>query len=127
MKIFLIDDLKIINLVNKKYLSQIGKNLEIMDFEDPQMAMNALLKEMPSLIFLDLNMPEINGWDILNHLEKHRLLIPVIILTSSDSPVYRQRAGTYSNIFSFQLKPISKTGIWELIQEVMETPQKKAS
>ncbi|MEX2566223.1 MAG: response regulator [Cyclobacteriaceae bacterium] len=127
MKVFLIDDLKIINLVNKKYLSQIGKNLEIITFDDPQLAMKALIKEMPSLIFLDLNMPETNGWDILNHIEKHRLLIPVIILTSSDSATDRQRAGTYANVFSFQLKPISKTVIWELTRETMEMPRKRAS
>src|SRR5687768_12642291 len=42
----------------------------------------------PSLIFLDLNMPFMNGFECLVHLKKDNLLkdIPVIIFTTSDSP-----------------------------------------
>jgi CheY-like chemotaxis protein len=43
----------------------------------------------PSLIFLDLNMPVMNGFEFLERLKKNDTLknIPVVIYTTSDSPL----------------------------------------
>lgn len=47
----------------------------------------------PSLIFLDLNMPLMNGFDCLKRIKEDKKLkhIPVIIFTTSDSPVDKKR------------------------------------
>ena len=47
--------------------------------------------ELPSLIILDYNLPEINGADILNLMKKDQRYahIPKIIWSTSASPVYR--------------------------------------
>jgi len=43
----------------------------------------------PSLIFLDLNMPVMNGFEFLERIKKNDRLknIPVVIYTTSDSPL----------------------------------------
>ena len=46
----------------------------------------------PSLIFLDLNMPVMNGFEFLEHLKKNDRYknIPVVIYTTSNSPLDRK-------------------------------------
>jgi DNA-binding NtrC family response regulator len=127
MKIFLIDDLKITNLVNKKYLTMTGENIEVLDFEDPMAAMEALIPEFPDLIFLDLGMPEVSGWDMLNYMKQEQLPIQVIILTASESEGDRAKAKTYSNVISFQVKPLLKNNMIDLVKDVMKKGRKKAS
>jgi CheY-like chemotaxis protein len=48
---------------------------------------------LPAVIMLDLNMPGMNGFDVLAALKTHAVLssVPVVILTSSDSPKDREQ------------------------------------
>lgn len=45
------------------------------------------LKELPCIVFLDLMMPIMNGWEFLSHVEKHGLLPGVqIVVVSAGNP-----------------------------------------
>ncbi|MDZ4726510.1 MAG: response regulator [Leptospira sp.] len=66
----------------------------------------------PSIVFLDLNMPVVDGWGFLEtfHL-KYILHFPdtkVYILTSSVDPEDKERASKYSFVKDFISKPITK-------------------
>jgi len=59
-------------------------------------------KEMPHLVLLDLNLPEIDGLDVLQRIRKddRTRLIPVVILTGFNAPIdvaaaYRYGANSY--------------------------------
>ncbi|KKO89250.1 hypothetical protein AAW12_24410 [Sphingobacterium sp. Ag1] len=69
------------------------------------------------LIFLDINMPVINGWQVLEFIEESDLLenIKVIILTSEVTPQIKNRAFSYNSVINFVEKPINKEKIMELI------------
>ena len=49
-------------------------------------------KNHPSLVLLDLNMPGMNGRDVLKEMKKNELLkpIPVIVVTTSSSPADKE-------------------------------------
>lgn len=51
-------------------------------------------QQKPSLVMLDLNMPAINGWDILQALRNNPNLkcLPVVVFTTSISPRDREQA-----------------------------------
>ena len=66
----------------------------------------------PQLIFLDLNMPVMGGWEFLNsfstgeHSDFHD--ISVIILSSTIDPEDLEKAKKYPMVIDFLPKPISK-------------------
>jgi CheY-like chemotaxis protein len=47
---------------------------------------------LPNLIFLDLKMPGIGGFEVLSWMRKQQLEVPVAVLTSSSEEIDRQRA-----------------------------------
>ena len=50
--------------------------------------LNALKEMTPSIVFLDLNMPGLTGFEVLSYLrrEPHLEDVPVIVVTSDDQP-----------------------------------------
>ncbi len=107
-KVFLVDDEPINNKINKKVLQMLQPEGDYKDYTDPQEAYTALLSEQPDLIFLDLNMPCMSGWDFLDKMNEDGLGIQVIILTSSISTHDRDKATTYGNVVEFMSKPVNK-------------------
>jgi CheY-like chemotaxis protein len=80
------------------------------------------LKEFPrpNLIFLDLNMPRINGFQCLKELKKDRLLqdIPVAIYSTTDVNEYREECKQLGAIH-FITKPTQLTDLCRVISDVM--------
>lgn len=63
--------------------------------------------QRPAVVLMDINLPKVNGLDVLSRLRAHAptRLLPVVILTSSDDN--RDRLQGYSNgANSFVRKPI---------------------
>jgi CheY-like chemotaxis protein len=62
------------------------KGLQTLSVENGQQALIHLEHTQPVLILLDLNMPVMNGFQLLEHLRKHSVWrsIPVVVLTSKN-------------------------------------------
>ncbi len=60
----------------------------------PSAGMAILREANPKVIFLNINMPGVDGFEVLSYLrrEPHLFGVPVIIVTSDDQPETAQRA-----------------------------------
>jgi CheY-like chemotaxis protein len=73
---------------------------------------------MPDLIFLDINMPAMNGWEFLNEYNKLQTdlssSVVVIMLTTSGNPDDKEKAQSWNFISDYVTKPLTK----ELVDEI---------
>ena len=76
---------------------------------------------LPSLIFLDLKLPFISGFEVLNWVRSQATLreIPVVILTSSSEERDRQKA-TELGVKTYLVKPPTPETLREAIQVLQQ-------
>ena len=106
--IILVDDQPIANFITRKLLEIEGYDKDVVDFTNPEEALVYLEERQNTLIFLDLNMPEMNGWEFLDLLNAKGHEHRIIILPSSPSAVDRNKAKEYPAVIEFIEKPLNK-------------------
>ena len=77
--------------------------------------------ETPGLILLDINLPRMDGVEVLSEIKKHEHLrvIPVVMLTTSDSEKdIMQSYQHYANCFI--TKPVNFNTFMEVIQSIRD-------
>lgn len=110
--IFLVDDDPINNLINKRLISKVGVSEDVVEFLEAEETLLALTQQDPEksiLIFLDINMPVMNGWEFL---DKYGLQFPqrsdkIVILSSSIDFNDKEKAKSYSTVSGFLEKPLT--------------------
>lgn len=74
----------------------------------------------PELIFLDINMPAMDGWEFLEYYEampqEHKSSVIVIMLTTSFNPEDELKARKIPSISDFRNKPLSA----DLLKDILK-------
>ncbi len=112
---FIIDDDPIFVLLFKKIIEKSERFNKVQNFSDGQFAIEELLKihqegsVLPDIIFLDLNMPNIDGWQFLDEIKKHNFIneLTIYIVSSSIDSHEIERAKQYQCVKNFISKPIT--------------------
>lgn len=108
--IYIVEDDSVASFVIKKVIGQklgVGSCLVL---QNGKLALEKLKAEEinPDLIFLDINMPIMDGWEFLDAcIEENRDTIPVFLLSSSINPADKERAMNYSQVHGFLSKPFT--------------------
>ena len=120
--IMLIDDDADDNYFHQRVLRKMDITDHIEVAETGTEALDYLKKEnlIPDIIFLDINMPGMSGWDFLAEYKKlnakQKKPVIIVMLTTSVSPADEERAGQMPEINSFQSKPMTK----EMLNDILE-------
>lgn len=126
--VLLIDDNKSTNFLHSRVLKKSGKVKHIKFVENAQDALNYLTTAIndgtypcPDIIFLDINMPGMNGWQFLEVYralpKKQRGGIVVVMLTTSLDPDDRARARNIEEINEFEHKPLGLKNFEALVDK----------
>lgn len=113
----LVDDNMINNFMMKKLINVVDKQLQVRDFTLPAEAFSILEEVDPSVIFLDLNMPVMDGWQFLEGMVTRNLKTKVYILTSSTSELDRLRSRAFTNVVSLLTKPVARETVAAILQD----------
>ncbi|WP_264549592.1 response regulator [Flavobacterium sp. N2820] len=123
--IALIDDDPAFVFITEKIIEKTNHFKEVKVFDNGLYALNYLKENLnndthlPNIIFLDLSMPVMDGWQFLDEyalLEiKNKSKITVYICSSSISPYDITRAKSISDVTDFIIKPITKEKLTEIV------------
>lgn len=130
-EIFVVDDSQILLKQFENLVTSWG--YRVCTFDDPQIALQKIPSSNPAVIFLDINMPHINGFDLIMHIRRQSNLstVPLVMLTAEKtlSNNWRSRLSGCR----FLSKPLSSDEIpkfhlelRELLTEVMPIYQQPA-
>lgn len=117
-EIYLIDDDKLVNYLNREMIHAMAPKSQILTFESGAKAMASLhskvdLEELsfPQLIFLDINMPFMDGWEFLAQYAQFpasfRLKTKIFLLSSSIDKHDLDRASANPYVFDYLIKPLN--------------------
>jgi CheY-like chemotaxis protein len=131
--ILLIDDDPIFVYLTRRIIASTNCPCAINEFTDGELALEYLGKMseqaelLPDVIFLDLSMPVMDGWEFL---KEYALLKPKIkkeislyIVSSSISPQEVERSKSYTVVADFLIKPVERGKIVEIMTGVRETSE----
>lgn len=123
--IALIDDDPAFVFITEKIIEKTNHFKEVKVFDNGLNALNYLKENLnndthlPNIIFLDLSMPVMDGWQFLDEYAllkiKDKSKITVYICSSSISPYDITRAKSISEVTDFIIKPITKEKLTEIV------------
>lgn len=116
-RVMLIDDNEIDNIINEKIIEASNFADSILVFQTGQEALAYLQEhqdveeELPEIVFLDINMPIMDGFQFLDDFEKFSNLVrekcKIIMLSSSISPKDIDRAASSRYVKKYLNKPLN--------------------
>lgn len=121
-EILLIDDDRMTNFINKTVIKSEFPDYSPVIFENGLDAIEHIRENpnTPYLIFLDINMPIMDGWEFLEALSKdtNQYNLVIHILSSSLDTVDKRKAKESDLVSSFLTKPLKKDVLKELKLDV---------
>ncbi|MGI8952372.1 MAG: response regulator [Chitinophagaceae bacterium] len=128
-KILLVDDDVITVMICKRMFQITDFADEVVSLTNGQDALNYIknnlhhAEQLPDIIFIDLNMPVMNGWEFLERFKRLRLpenKMPIIYILSSTVDSSDQMKGlSYSFVKNFFSKPLTKEHLQNIKQKLL--------
>lgn len=125
----LVDDDATSNIICKLNIKKADPDAAIISFNDPEKALSCIKEKcVPDdrktcILFLDLNMPSLTGWEFLDDFQKFdpevqkKFLIYVLTSSIEDFSVERKKYPLISGIFS---KPMTSDKLQEIMTCIRE-------
>lgn len=117
--IYIEDDQEMIDLVSMVFNR---REYKITGAISGRKGLDLVLSNPPDLILLDLMIPDMDGWEIYQHLKSLETTknIPVIIITAKAQAIDRVLGLTIAKVDDYICKPFRPQDLMESIKKVLE-------
>ena len=120
-KILIVDDEAFIRLLIEQALEDLqNRNVEILSANNGEQALTIIQEEKPRLVFLDVMIPKMNGYDVCRFV-KHKLKmqdVSIVILTAKGQ-MYDKQLGEQAGADRFMTKPFDPDELVSLAEEIL--------
>lgn len=114
-KILLLDDDKIQKILVEKRLMKIDPGLEFVYFDTPSKALDFMKSEPVDLLLVDLNLPEMSGWEFVDEVEKVSPNAMVVLQSGSVESGEIERVNSDKRISQIFEKPLSESSLRSIL------------
>jgi DNA-binding NarL/FixJ family response regulator len=95
--------------------------MDIIEAEDGVEAFQKIDAHPPNLIFMDINLPGENGLELTSRIKADYPNVIIIIVTSHDSPEYREAAMRSKADYFFSKGALLNDGVFTLVKSILLT------
>ena len=124
--LLLLDDEDVFNFIHHQVIASVDPAVKISETTSGEQALEflrvraGLTEALPDVVLVDINMPEINGFEFLTIYEREiEALLPVkpkiYMVTSSLFESDREKAARFKSVSGFLEKPVSAPNIREIM------------
>ncbi len=118
-KTLIVEDSAIYRKLLKETLRSRFPSMEIIEAENGEETMKQVGTSLPDLIFMDIKLPGENGLELTGKIKAKYPDVTVIILTSYDSPEYREAAAQVKADHFLSKGSSSKEAILALVESIL--------
>ena len=120
-KILIVDDEPHIRLLMEQTLEELeDEGIELLTAENGEEALNAIQVEKPDLVFLDVMMPKLNGFDVCNAVKNELQLEDVyIIMLTAKGQEFDKQKGQQVGADLYMTKPFDPDEVVEKSREIL--------
>jgi two-component system chemotaxis response regulator CheY len=127
--ILIVDDSAIVRTMVKKSIGMAGLPVgKVLEAGNGREALEVLGREWIDIVFADLNMPEMNGTELVEKMSQDAMLVstPVVIVSSEQSQT-KIDALKQKGIRAYIKKPFRPEGFREVVEGVLGGPARKGT
>jgi DNA-binding NarL/FixJ family response regulator len=101
--------------------------MQISEAADGEEALQKIKALSPDLVFMDIKLPGENGLVLTKNIKAQYPDIIVVVLTSYDTPEYREAATRYKADYFLSKGSSTREGILALVKSILSRPAKDPS
>jgi DNA-binding response OmpR family regulator len=120
-KILIVDDEPFIRLLLEQVLEELeGEGVELITADNGETALDIIISETPELVFLDVMMPKMNGFDVCNKVKNELGITDVyIVLLTAKGQEFDKQKGTEVGADIYMTKPFNPDEVLGVAKRIL--------
>lgn len=106
-------------VLREVYMRKFGGQYDIRTATNGEEALTMIAQQAPDILLLDINMPILDGFGVLEKLPKEKRTFPIIILTNFEDQQNRRKGEEYGVNNYFIKKEMTIKSLYEMVDTVL--------